>query len=105
MSQRVKKNKSYLKLLIDTHTAQQKALLRTISTEQLKAISEIALNTLHGTLTLTASQKRTLSPYKKIIRLLGEKKANQRRKKLSLIKNIKALRALLKLVEPLLNKV
>lgn len=105
MSQRVKKNKTYLQLLIGTHQAQQKALLSTISLEQLKAISEIALNILHGALPLTVSQKKVLNRHRNIIRLLGGKKTGQRRKKIVLLRNIKALGVLLKVVEPLLKKV
>lgn len=105
MSQRIKKNKTYLQLLIGTHKAQQKALLSTISLEQLKAISEIALNILHGTLPLTASLKKVLTRHRNIIRLLGGKKTSQKKKKNCLLKNIKALGVLLKSVEPLLKGV
>ena len=81
MSQRLKKHIAYLQLLLITHRSQQKALLNTINLEQLKAISEIALNILHGVIPLTASQKKVLSRYRNIIRLIGQKTGSQKRKK------------------------
>lgn len=102
MSQRLKKNKTYLRLLLEAHKAQQKALLRTINVEQLKTIGEIALNILGGVVPLTPSQKKALTRYRNIVRLLADKKTSQRKKKISLEKNIKALKILLKVVEPFL---
>lgn len=96
MSQRVRKNSVYLQLLLRTHKSQQKALLNTISPDQLKAIGEIALNILHGGLHLSPSQLKGLTPYKKVIRLIGHKKSSQKSKKRILLKNIKALKTLLK---------
>lgn len=103
MSQRIRKNITFLKLLLSTHRSQKKALLNTISSEQLKAIGEIALNILHGVIPLTAYQKKVLSRYKDAIRLIGHKSKSQKRKKTALVKNIKGLEALLKSVEPLLK--
>lgn len=103
MSQRIKKNISFLQLLLNTHKSQKKALLDTISTEQLKTIGEIALNILHGVLPLSANQKKALSRYRNAIRLIGQKGASQRRKKSTLVKNIKVVELLLKSVEPLMK--
>ena len=103
MSQRIRKNITFLQLLLSTHRPQKKALLNTISTDQVKAIGEIALNILHGVIPLTAKQKKLLSRYKDTIRVIGHKKKSQRRKKTVLVKNIKALELLLKSVEPILK--
>ena len=103
MKQRIKKNIAYLQLLRSTHRIQQKALLNTISPEQLKAIGEIALNILHGIIPLTPSQKKALTFYKKTLRVIGKKTGGRNRKKVTLLKNIKALEVLLKAVEPLLK--
>lgn len=103
MSQRIRKNSIYLQLLLKTHKSQQKALLNSISPDQLKAISEIALNILHGGLPLSSSQKKRLTPYRKAIRLIGHKKSSQKSKKRTLIKNIKVLIILLKSAETILK--
>jgi hypothetical protein len=101
MSQRVRKNTEYLRLLTYTHRAQQIALVKSISSEQLKTICEIALNILEGIIPLKPSQKSVLSRYKNFIRLIGQKKGSQSSKKASLLKNIKALAVLLKSALPL----
>ena len=103
MSQRIRKYITYLQLLHNTHRSQQKALLNTITLEQLKAISEIALNILHGVIPLKALQKKALTPYRKFIRMIGQKKGSLIKKKTILLKNIKALGVLLKSGEALLK--
>lgn len=103
MSQRIRKNIHFLLLLRDTHKAQQRVLLRTISSEQLKAIGEIALNILEGVIPLRPSQKGVLSRYKNAIRLIGQKSVSDKRKKATLLKNSKVLGILINTVTPLLK--
>jgi hypothetical protein len=66
----------YLQLLQSTFKLQRKALLRTITKPQLKALCEITHNVLNGTVVLSPSLKR----YKKILTLLGKKKSTRREK-------------------------
>ena len=103
MSQRIRKNISYLQLLLSTHRSQQRALLNTISPEQLNTLGEIALNILHGVIPLTKIQKKALTRYRNAVRVIGHKNRSQRSKKAVLLKNIKALVVLLKSAEPLLK--
>ena len=46
MSTRIRDNSSFLKLILNTHSPQQKALLDTISQEQANFISELVFNLL-----------------------------------------------------------
>lgn len=103
MSRTIKQNISYLRLLPNTRRSQRKALVKTVTLEQLRAIGEIALNILHGVIPLSSSQKKGLSRYRSVIRLIGQKNVSRRRKKVALLKNTKALELLLKAVEPLLK--
>ena len=47
MSDRIRDNSSFLRLLLTTHSSQQKALLDTLSDEQVDLLSEVIYNILY----------------------------------------------------------
>lgn len=78
MADVIKDNIHFIILVQDTKTSrkQQEMLISTISNSQLKALSEIAYNTLKGSIDLEADEKRRLKRYAQALRTLGDKKAS-----------------------------
>ena len=68
MSRRVSKQEHFLRLLRSAEKNQQKALLKSATDEQVKALSEIILNLLAGFLPISTKTKRSLSKYKDKLR-------------------------------------
>ena len=61
MSRLVKKHWSYLRLLMNAESKQQrKRLLITITRDQLRALTEVVLNLLQGILSITPAYKNKL---------------------------------------------
>ena len=81
MSRLIEDQGHYLQLLQSTSELQRKALLTTITKHQLKALCEITHTVLKGTVVLSISEgKKTLKRHRKILTLLGKKKATRREK-------------------------
>lgn len=82
MSTVLKKQIWYLHLLMNTSsTAQRKALLDTITNEQLKALTEVIHNVLQGNIPLTQVHKNKLRHHKAFLRILGDPKISLARKR------------------------
>lgn len=73
MSQRVKKHLPLLKWLSTAKPKEQKAVIRVLDNDALKAFHECCYNLLKGHVPLSRGQKQRLSRYKKVIRRLGGK--------------------------------
>lgn len=71
MSQTVKKHRALLQFLLYADSAQQKLVVKTLTSEQFDVISEIALNIYTGTYPLPKRYINLLKPYESDIRLLG----------------------------------
>lgn len=88
MSACIKRNSSLLKLLLNANNRQRQALLRTLTSDQIRAISECCLNSLSkDILHLTPRQERTLKKKKKLLHLLAKKNVSSRKKKQILIQH------------------
>ena len=81
MGELIRQQRHFLQLLIQTTSAQRKAILHTITKSQLKAVSEIAYNILKFKIPLTASQKTSLKRQRRVIYLLGNRKVGFQQKK------------------------
>jgi len=82
MSRNVKQQFAFIQLLADNKSSNQRnLLLKSITRDQLLALSEIALNLLRGVLVLSPANKKKLSKHKSFIRLLSDKKVTQVSKK------------------------
>jgi hypothetical protein len=104
MSKLVKKHVSYLHLVhLTTSRLQRKALLDTITNDQLKVLIEVTVNLLRGVLPITTAQKSKLKKYRKLIRLIGDQTVSLKTKKDALCRQGQAIAVLLKAVEPALK--
>ena len=104
MSKLIKKQTSFLRLFIETSSNQQrKALLNTVTDDQLKALTEITYNLLQDSIPVTAAQKKKLRTYKRLLVLLGDPKTSPKKKKRALCRQTKGITLLLRTVEPTLK--
>lgn len=104
MSRLVKKHWSYLQLLMNTSSKQQrKVLLDTITNDQLRALTQVVVNLLGSILPITPSQKQKLKKHKNIIRRIGDTKLGSKKKKELLCRQSALIAQLLKSVEPALR--
>lgn len=104
MSQVIKKNADFLRLVLSTPSRLQRtALLKTVTPDQLQAIGTIAINLLRGSLPMTESYKRKLRRYRVQIRLLADRKASKKKRKEALQPQVTVL--LLQTAAPALRTV
>lgn len=78
MTQRVKTHLPELRVLAKCTARQRKAFLQHANKTLITCLSECCANTLKGNVPLTASQKNTLSRYKKHIRQAAHKRTNHK---------------------------
>ena len=81
MVELIKKQRHFLKVFIRTSPKQRKALLQTITRDQLKVVSQIAYNILRFTIKLTPVEKARLKRYRHFLYALGNKKVGYQQKK------------------------
>ena len=74
MVELIKQQAHFLKLVVHTTPTQRKALLQTITRQQLRVVCQFAYNILRFTIKLTSSEKARLKRYKRFVYLLGNKK-------------------------------
>jgi hypothetical protein len=82
-----------------------KALVKCITRQQLKAISEIVRNVIKGTVPVTHSEKFKLEKHKKTLLILGRNKSIRRDKVLALQRKSNVIVKLLDKVISLLWKI
>jgi hypothetical protein len=106
MSALVKRQSSYFHLFRDTKSkVQRKALLDSITKEQLQALIEITHNLLVGVIPLTPNHKKKLTPHRNFLRMLGDPKGNLNTKKVALCHRGNVVALLLSAVWPTLKTV
>ena len=104
MSKLVKYNSPFFRLLLTTSSKlQRKALIDTITKDQLRALTEITINLLQGILSLSPVHKSKLRKHRKLIRLIGDKSISLKTKKKSLCRQTHVVTLLLQSVEPSLK--
>ena len=85
MSRRISENKHFLFLLYTTDTKQRKALLGSITKEQLMSFCELVLNIIKGVIPVSRETKNKLKRYARVLRLLAEKRSVSRGRKIALL--------------------
>ena len=80
MIEHIKQQRHFLQLLLQTTPAQRKALLRTITKQQLRVLSEITFNILKFKIKLTPARKSYLKWHKRVLYILGDRKAGYKQK-------------------------
>ena len=94
----------YLHLLMSTaSSAQRKALLDTITNDQLKALTEVTHNLLQGHIPISEAQKRALRKHKTFLRILGNIRVSFSQKREVLCRKGAVIALLLKVAEPQLK--
>lgn len=93
----------YLQLLMKTSAVQRKALLDTITNEQLKALTEVTHNMLQGNIPLSEFHKRRLRQHKAFLRILGDIKVPLTTKREALCRKGNVVALILKAAEPRLK--
>jgi hypothetical protein len=101
----LKDQRAFLRLFMKTSSLQRKALLRSISADQIKVLCEIIHNILTGTIKLTSTQKTSLTKHKALLRLLGDKRTKPARAKRALQRAANVIVAILIVVEPILKTI
>ena len=81
MSQRLHQNQPFLELLLSTHDIQKRALLDTLSPQQVNLISELIYNILY-TVPIQNQERKTLQRRKYFKEIAKIKRSIQHRKKL-----------------------
>ena len=102
MSKQLKKNWSFIQILIQTSYKQRLAILKTLTDEQLGVLCEIVLNTLQGHLYVPPDIVKKLKRNKKFYRGLISKDIGKAKKKINIVRNPKLIIQLLETVHPLL---
>ena len=97
MVELIKQQGQFLKLVVHTTPAQRKALLQTITRQQLKAVCQIAYNILRFTIKLNSSEKARLKRHKRFVHLLGNKKIGYFQKKEAIGQNPRTVYTLIKI--------
>ena len=82
---------------------QLKAVLQTLTNDQVKALGEVALNTLYSILPLSTSQKAALKKYSSKIDFISDKRNSVSKRKEVIATNPKLIEQLLKAVKPALS--
>lgn len=99
MSKVLRDNKLFIAVFDKLTSAQQKALLKLASKHQVRALREIALNVLHGTVPLTGKQKKSLKKIKRFLVRLATKRPSKQ----YLVTAAKAIAILLCVIRPFLE--
>ena len=93
----LKEHRHFLKVFEQTDSAQRKALLRTITSGQIKALSEITHNIIKFRIALTPSEKVPLRRSRRQMYILGDRTLDYQRKVEALGGKQKFIHTLLKI--------
>lgn len=86
MSQRLKDHSDILKKLVKCYSKKRKEIIKNADTELMRCLCECSANTIYRNVPLTKTQLKKLSPHKKILRLLANKKIGLKNKKSKILK-------------------
>ena len=81
MSDSIKANFKFIRLLSDSSPLSRRKLLQKVSNKDLKAISELCLNLIRGNIKLNKRQRAKFERYKKSIGLLANRRISLKKKK------------------------
>jgi hypothetical protein len=97
----VKKYLPLFQLLVEASEPQRKAIIKTLSEQQVHAVIEAIYNVLGGVCPVNSKDKRTLCDYKTVIRRMVTKELTSKQRQSLLAKHQNILPLLLK---PVLNR-
>ena len=86
MSSCVRRNLDFLKIISEAKPKARYKIIKACSTDNLKALTEIAYNTVHGIVKLKADQKHRLKRHRIKIKNLAKLKKSFKTKKAELLK-------------------
>ena len=72
MTTLIYQQRHFLHLFVQTTPIQRKALLQTVTTDQMKALSQIAHNIIKGNVPLNSTERQKLKGERRFIHLLGD---------------------------------
>ena len=101
----MKQQRHFLQLFAQTTPAQRKALLQTITGNQLRSLSQISRNIIKFTIRLTPSEKTKLKRQRRIVHTLGNKTIGLDRKKRIVLKKQLIVYTLIKIALTYLDPV
>jgi len=104
MSLLLTQNLPLVKFLVTATPKQVTAVLKTLTPNQIKVLSEISNNTINGRVDLDAKEKAKLRRYKTFLTHLASRKTSLRSKKSLLVRGVKALGVLLEIVLPVVER-
>lgn len=99
MNALLRKETPFLKLLLVTISKQQKALIKTITPSQMKAIVQIVYNVLQGNRSISTKHKNKLMRHKRAIRRFIARGLGHKQRVKVLLKHLKSILSLLKVIE------
>lgn len=98
MVELIKQQRHFIQLFVQTTSStQRKALLHTITRNQLRALSQIAHNIIKFKIRLTPAEKVTLKRHRRLIHLLGDRTLGYQRKKGIIRKKQRLIHTLVKI--------
>ena len=103
MSSLLQKHIPFIILVTSGDKKQTRAILNTVTDNQVRVLSEVAANTLFGNIPLTARSRDTLKKHKKLIKGLASRTLSSKTKKKAILKHQKGLVVLLETVRPFLE--
>ena len=105
MVQLLVQERHFLVLFVQTTPAQRKALLHTITRQQVRAISQIAHNIVKFRIQLTTSQQKKLKRERRLLHILGDRKLGYTHKKQTIRDRQRFVYTLLKIAIPYLETI
>lgn len=105
MSALVRRNLSFIRLLISTNTKQQKALFNTITREQVKSIIEITYNIINLGIRVSPADRTKLIRHVTLLKDIGIKKQSIKKKTVLIKSKGKIIISMLKAVISTIEKI
>jgi hypothetical protein len=105
MSERLTRNLHLIQFIAAAEPKQVIALLKILTPDQIKTLTEISGNTLRGVLDLSDAEKLRLKKYKTFLISLASEHKSDRSKKTLLVRGIRALNLLLKIALPVVERI
>ena len=104
MSKVVQKYWYFINFLLKTELRnQRRAVIKSANKHQIKALAEIIVNTLSGTIPVSPAGRKQLQRFKAVLRKISDKSTPSKNRKHLIFKNIVSVVKLLNLVRPTLE--
>lgn len=101
----LKEQRHFLVLFTQSKPSQRKALLQTITKDQLRALSQIAHNIIKLRIKLSSAEKSQLKRERRLLYILGDRSLGYERKSEAIVSKQRFVYILLKIVLPYLKPI